>query len=104
MPGKTRRAAIEWPVIRQRYETTSRREVSTRQIARDHGITETAIRKKAKGESWLRRDQREYLLSGRRSGSGAEIIDWPRSGPQGEPGLTPARRATTMRRPARRHL
>ena len=79
MPGRTRRSAIDWPAIRQRFEATGQRELSTRQIARDHGVTETAIRKKARAESWLRRDQREYLLSGSRSRLGAKIIDWPRS-------------------------
>jgi len=89
MAGKTRIAAIDWPGIRQRYESTGRRDVSTRQIARDHGITEAAVRKKAKAERWLRRDQREYLLYGRRSGLGAEIVDWPR--PRLQRGPSPVR-------------
>ena len=30
--------------------------MSTRQVARDHGLSETAIRKRARAEYWLRRD------------------------------------------------
>lgn len=92
MADSTRKAAVDWPMIRQRYEATDRREASTRQIARDHRISETAVRKKAKAESWLRRDQREYLLYGKRAGSGAKIIDWPGSRLRGKPVLTRAHR------------
>jgi hypothetical protein len=77
MAAKAQRSGIDWPAIRRLYEATVRREFSTRQIARDHGVTETAIRKKAKAEKWLRRDQRENLLCGSRSNLD-KIVGWPR--------------------------
>jgi hypothetical protein len=109
MPVKSQRSAIDWPAIRQRFEATGQRELSARQIARDHGVSETAVRKRARAESWLRRDQREYLLYGSRSGLGAKIIDWPRSAlsaqmPRTEPDLERACGATTIRQPMRRDL
>jgi hypothetical protein len=109
MPGKARRPAIDWLAIRQRFETTGQREASTRQIARDNGVTETAIRKKARAESWLRRDQRERLLYGDRSGLGAKIIDWPRPAlsaqmPRTEPDLERGRGGTTLRQLMHRDL
>jgi hypothetical protein len=78
MPAKTQRSGIDWPAIRRLYEATATGDFSTRQIARDHGLSETAIRKKAKAEKWLRRDQRERLLYGSRSGLDLKIVDWSR--------------------------
>lgn len=103
------RSAIDWPAIRQRFEATNQRDVSTRQIARDHGISETAVRKKARTESWLRRDQRERLLYGGRSGLGAKIIDWPQPAlstrmRRAEPDFEPSRGGTILHRPIRRGL
>lgn len=72
------KSGINWPMIRSIYEATAWREVSTRQIARDHNITETAIRKRAKAEKWLRRDQRDNLLYGGQSDSRFKKVDWPR--------------------------
>jgi hypothetical protein len=59
--------------------------MSTRQIARDFGLSETAIRKKARAECWLRRDVAEDGVSAIRSHLGEGIVgqhrhDRPRVG------------------------
>jgi hypothetical protein len=78
MMNEIQRSPIDWPTIRRVYEASAGRDLSTRQIARDHGVTEAGIRKKAKVEKWLRRDQREHLLSGSRSALGFRIVESPR--------------------------
>ena len=69
------RSAADWPAIRRLYEATTRGDFSTRQIARGHGITETAIRKRAKIGNWLRRDQWENLAFTRRDKPDLKDID-----------------------------
>jgi hypothetical protein len=73
--------SIEWPAIRKLYEATHSRDFSVREIARRNGVTEGAIRKKAKAQNWSRRDQRDEIRAG-----GADVdlciatnSDWKRS-------------------------
>jgi transposase-like protein len=44
----------DWPKIKQAYEGVGAAELSTREIARQHGIAESTIRKRAKIEKWAR--------------------------------------------------
>ena len=56
-------SSIDWARIRKRFEATTSKEISGRDLAADFGITEGTIRARAKAEGWLRRDQREKLQS-----------------------------------------
>lgn len=50
-PRKGRRPNVDWDAVRAEYESTS---TSLRELASPHGITETAIRKRARKGGWVR--------------------------------------------------
>lgn len=51
MGGEAKRKTPDWEAIEREYRAG---QLSIRQIAANHGVTDTAIRKRAKSEEWVR--------------------------------------------------
>lgn len=79
----------DWPMIRVAYESGA---ISDRALAREHGLSDTAIRKRAKAEKWQKASRPDLMHRGnpsQRAAAEASANSPPREVRQPSPAMTP---------------